>query len=34
MSNKISNFIQVETAAGFVELAAKEEISDQYVLMF
>lgn len=31
MTNKISNFIQVETSAGFTELAVKEEISDQYV---
>ena len=31
MTNKISNFIQVETAAGFAELAVKEEIPDQYV---
>jgi MoaA/NifB/PqqE/SkfB family radical SAM enzyme len=31
MTNKISNFIQVETSAGFTELAVKEEIPDQYV---
>lgn len=31
MTNKISNFIQVERSAGFTELAVKEEIPDQYV---
>ena len=31
MTNKISNFIHVETSAGFTDLAVKKEIPDQYV---